>query len=109
MSSALREFLPPLSEGRGGTYSLARPPVSRCSSIEPTLRHAIGSIGIPPWCTLDDILLSHCAHQADNAFGFQLPYHGDDLLLARLYFLDLHRTQGFHVFLQHLGAALRHA
>ncbi len=58
---------------------------------------------------LDDILLSHRALQADGAFRFQLPDHRDDLLLRRLHFLDLDRPQGFHVFLQHLRAALRHA
>src|SRR5579884_4219504 len=58
--------------------------------------------------SLHDILLSGRALQAHNTLGLELPHDGDDLLLGRFHFLDLHWTERVHVLPQHFRAALRH-
>src|ERR1700722_847604 len=74
-----------------------------------TRRQAMASVGMDaPRMSLDDILLPYRALQADRAFGFQLPEHGDNLLLRRLHFLDLDGPERFQILPQHLGAALGH-
>src|ERR1035441_2230086 len=56
---------------------------------------------------LDNILFAAGALQVDRAVALQLPHYADDLLLRGFDLLNLHRSQRFHVFQQHLGPALR--
>src|ERR1019366_7748297 len=61
------------------------------------------------WTILDDILFAYGALEAQDALGLKLAHDGDDLLLGPIHFLDLDGTEGLHVFLEHVGSALRHA
>src|SRR5580693_5925044 len=81
-----------------------------CVTETPDARQAMGVISTSSSgrMTLEDILLPGGALQADDAFSFQLPHHGDDLLLGALHLLDLDGAQGIHIFAQHFGSSLAH-
>src|ERR1700722_19451509 len=108
MSTSLRESE---ADGIPGSeiYPAAGWPSPVIASVAETRRQATGSGGIgSPRISLDDLLFSHRALETDGAVRFQLPDDGDYLLLVCFHFLDLDGPERFQIFLQHLGAALRH-
>src|SRR5690349_11026443 len=57
---------------------------------------------------LADIRLARGRTGRDDPFFLELPRHRDDLLLRLFHVADAHRAHDFHLFLEHLGSALRH-
>src|ERR1700722_13224610 len=108
MSTSLRESE---ADGIPGSeiYPAAGWPSPVIASVAEARRQATGSVAIAAArISRDDVILPPRALETYGALRFQLPDDGDDLLLGCFHFLDLDGPERFQIFLQHLGAALRH-